>query len=330
MAIDRLWLCVCLAWAVLGGTMLYFLDHSLVEPVVWLAAGGLIGCFGPAILWRFVQVLPHRGEVPPCDPQFMAPVAGLVHGTLLGTQAGTVVGFESEGEAWQGVLLGALVVPPVLSLALLIVSTVFPVKAGGAGPLEEGRFGLTRRHRVLLVLVCIALPVVTLAALVRCLLWAVRRPKRLRVYARVQELGGIFGADPDGDMFYGVRWEGPAIGDADVQQLRVFPELDCLTVSGTRVTDAGLARLRGLRRLKIVGLARTAITDAGLAHLTGLAELRILDVSETRVGDAGLECLHCLTNLKYLDLRGSQVTVAGVARLHKALPQAEVVWNGKP
>jgi hypothetical protein len=171
---------------------------------------------------------------------------------------------------------------------------------------------------------CLVPPTVTLMVVVRCVVCVLRRPGRLRVYGIVQERGGVFGADPDADRYYGVRWEGQAVGDAEAGLLRAFPELDHLTLSGTRVTDAGLASLRGLRGLRAGGLARTAVTDAGLARLAGLAELEVLDLSGTAVGDAGLECLQGLGNLKYLDLRGTGVTPAGVGMLLARLPDLQL------
>jgi len=208
MLINKLWLCICLAWAMLGGTILYFLDHSFVGPVVWLVVGDLIGCFGPLFLERFIEVIPHRGDVPPADPFFIAPLVGLIHGTLLGALVGTTVGFESEGEAWQGALLGALLDPPIISSAFLVGFSLFPVRTRESTSPEEERFGLTWLHRFLIVLMCLVLPAVMLVAFVRCLVWILRRPERLRVYARVQELGGAFGADPEADKFYGVSFTG--------------------------------------------------------------------------------------------------------------------------
>lgn len=46
MAISKPWLCVCLVWATLGGTFLYFIDHSLLGGVIWLAVAFLIGLYG--------------------------------------------------------------------------------------------------------------------------------------------------------------------------------------------------------------------------------------------------------------------------------------------
>lgn len=111
MAINKVWLCICLGWAVLGGTILCLLDHSVVGPVVWLVAAGLIGCVGPFFLERFVEFIPHWGEVWPADPFFIAPLAGLIHGTLLGPLVGMGIAFESAGEAWQGALIGAFGCP---------------------------------------------------------------------------------------------------------------------------------------------------------------------------------------------------------------------------
>jgi hypothetical protein len=324
MAINKVWLRVCITWAMLGVTILFILDHSFVGPIVWLVVGCLIGYFGPFFLHRFIEVIPHRGEVPPADLFFITPLLGLIHGTLFGALLGMGFAYEYEEQAWQGALLGALLFPPALSSAALVVFSLFPVRTSRPASAEEETFGLTRLHRFFIVLMCLVLPAVALAALVRCLVWILRRPKRLHVYARVQELGGVFGADPDTNKFYGVRWEGPAVGDADVEQLRAFPEMDHLALSGTRVTDGGLARLRRLRRLKGVELAHTAITDAGLVYLAGMAGLVFLDVSETGVGDAGLEHLQGLGKLKYLHLRGTRVTQTGVERLLVKLPGLEV------
>src|SRR5687768_16594963 len=115
MAINKVWLCICLAWPILGGTTLYFRDNSVVGPVLWLVAGGIIGRFGPFFLERFIEVIPHRGGVQPPDPIFIAPVVGLIHGSFLGALVGTGADVGSEGQAWKGALLGALLAPPVLS-----------------------------------------------------------------------------------------------------------------------------------------------------------------------------------------------------------------------
>ncbi len=316
MSINKVWLLICSAWAAVGGTILYFLDHSLVGPVVWLVLGDLIGLFGPFFLRRFIEVIPHQGEGLPADPVFIAPLVGLIHGTLFGPLVGAWMGLEPGWQAWQGALLGALLVPPAFSLAVILVfSSLLPVRTSVPSSAVEREFGLTRLDRLFVALMCLVLPAVVLVVVARCALWVPRRRERLRVYGMVQERGGVFGADPDADRFYGVRWEGTAVGDAEAGQLRAFPELDYLALSWTRVTDEGLARLRGLRRLKIVDLSHTAVTDAGLALLGTLAGLDVLDLSGTAVGDAGIERLRGLANLKCLGLRGTRVTPAGVERL---------------
>jgi hypothetical protein len=324
MSVNKVWLLICSAWAALGGTILYFLDHSLVGPVVWLVVGDLVGLFGPFFLRRFIEVIPHEGEGLPADPVFVAPVVGLIHGTLFGPLVGAWMGLEPGWQAWQGALLGALLVPPVFSLAVILVFSLFPVRTS-VPPSAVGReFGLTRLDRLLIALMCLVLPAVMLVVLVRCVLWVPRRRERLRVYGMVQGRGGVFGADPDADRFYGVRWQGTAVADAEAGHFRAFPELEHLALSRTLVTDAGLGRLRGLRRLKIVDLSHTAVTDAGLAVLGSFAGLEVLDLSGTAVGDAGIEQLRGLANLKSLGLRGTRVTPAGVERLLARLPGLQV------
>jgi hypothetical protein len=325
MAISKTWLCVSLLWATLGGTFLYFIDGSLFSGAVWFALALLIGVFGPFYLERFIEIIPHRGERLPADLFFILPVGSLIHGVLLGPLIGLGAASGFAGQAWRGALLGGILGPPILSVILLVVFGVLAfTKRELADRDEAGKPTVSWPHLGLITLMSIFLPLVAVAVLIRCAVWIPRHRRRLRTYARLQELGGVFGADPDGDKFYGVRFNGPAIEDVDVGLLRVFPELDHVDLSGTHVTDVGLAPLRGMKRLKILGLTRTAVTDAGLFHLAGLAELEHLDLSETQVGDAGLEHLESLGNLKFLDLRGTHVTDDAVNQLLAKLPGLQI------
>jgi hypothetical protein len=325
MAISKAWLCVCLVWATLGGTFLYLIDHSLLGAAAWLAAVLLIGVFGPFYLERLIEIIPHRGERLPVDPFFILPIASLIHGTLIGSLIGLGAASASASQAWQGALLGGIVGPPSLSVILVVLSGVLVfTKRELIDRDEAGKPTVSWPDLGLILLMSLFLPLVAAVVLIRCIVWIPRRRKRLRVYARLQELGGVFGADPDADRFYGVRLEGRAIEDADLGLLRAFSELDHVSLSGTQVTNAGLVYLRSLKRLKIIDLDRTAITDAGLVHLTELAELECLDLSETQVGDAGLECLRGLGNLKFLDLRRTQVTQEAMSRLLAKMPGLQI------
>ncbi len=325
MCVNKGWLLVCLIWGALGATLLYLSDPSPAGPAVWLVVAAVIGCLGVPVFERFVEGIPTRGDRLSPDPVLILPAAGLIYETLLGPLAGVAIASVSEAEAWQGALVGGILGPPLVALVLLATTPLAPLPeavpaeaSGVKGP------GLSTRQRVLIGLMCLGLPMACLVVLVRYVSSVPRQWERLRVYAMLQALGGVFGADPDRDEFYGVRLAGKAIGDGDVGQLRAFPELDHLTLSGTAVTDAGLSVLPTLRKLKIVGLADTAITDAGLAHLRALTELEVLDLSGTRVGDAGVAQLQGLRELRYLDLRGTLVTEEGVQQLSRALPHLGV------
>src|SRR5262245_20476350 len=108
MTISKLWLGICLAWAMLGGVCLYFIDDSLVEPVVWLVAGVIIGYFGRLYLDRLLEVITRRGKALLIDPVSVVPVFSLVHGLLFGSLLGAGMAWAYEGRGWHGAVLGAV------------------------------------------------------------------------------------------------------------------------------------------------------------------------------------------------------------------------------
>lgn len=93
----------------------------------------------------------------------------------------------------------------------------------------------------------------------------------------------------------------PEFQDEWLRQLRVFPELTTVRLSGTGLSDAGIDHLLQLPQLSDLSLGQTRITDAGLAKLARLKQL------------------------KRLDLSGVQVSAEAVAKLRKALPQLKIV-----
>jgi hypothetical protein len=326
MNIKRFWLVVCLLWALAGGTLLYFIDGSLVGGIVWLLAGVLMGCLGPLFLQRFVEVLPGWGKASRPDFLFIVvPVGGLIYGTLLGPFLGLSVASDAAGQAWLGALLGVVLGPPVLAVPIAVVLSLTPLPRSEPGIPPEPESPRRRRlHRVRVFLMCLALPALTCVVLVRSILWLPRRRKRLRVYTRLTQLGAVFGADPARDKFYGVSLDRVAVEDADLEQLRVFPELDHIDVWCKNVTDRGLASLRSLKGLKILTLSGAEVTDASLVHVAALHELEGLCLARTNVTDYGLALLQDLPRLRYLNVRGTHVTDRGVQQLLETHPHLQV------
>jgi Leucine rich repeat/Leucine Rich repeat len=103
--------------------------------------------------------------------------------------------------------------------------------------------------------------------------------------------------------------------DADLLQLRAFPNLRTLNLYGTHITDAGLESIAPLRSLQTLRLANTEITDAGLQSLQKLPDLRELGLTHTKVTDQGMAMLSNMKTLTELTLSGSQITDAGLKQL---------------
>ncbi len=68
-------------------------------------------------------------------------------------------------------------------------------------------------------------------------------------------------------------------------------------------------------------------TDVEAQHIAALTELDWLVLDDTKITDNGLAHLAGLKKLGRLDLGRTQVTRAGVERLHRALPQACIVFG---
>src|SRR5262245_58110949 len=139
MRIKKLWLCVCLAWGMLGGSILYFAAHSLIGPALWFLAALLIGCLDELFVWQLVDYIPDPGMKSFKHPVVFVPIVGLVHGTLIGPLAGAVMAWACGGKAWQGALLGAVLGPLLVPLLALVAVSLPPgPKRGTPGPGQVG------------------------------------------------------------------------------------------------------------------------------------------------------------------------------------------------
>lgn len=107
--------------------------------------------------------------------------------------------------------------------------------------------------------------------------------------------------------------------DADLALFHLFPELERLTVVGTRVTDDGLAHLKHLPELQDLTLYREHFTAAGMAHLKGVKKLRRLTLTRAEPTDDWFLQLAGVKGLEYLAVSGQKVTTTELGHL-KALP----------
>jgi hypothetical protein len=110
-----------------------------------------------------------------------------------------------------------------------------------------------------------------------------------------------------------------------LRYLRDLPQLQSLSLNGTKTTDADLQHLSQAPQLQQLGLRYTEITDKGLECLTPLTKLKGLHLRGTRITDAGLRKLMCLVNLESLELDRTSITADGFEML-KNLPHLR--WLG--
>jgi eukaryotic-like serine/threonine-protein kinase len=92
--------------------------------------------------------------------------------------------------------------------------------------------------------------------------------------------------------------------------------------------DTDLARFAECANLAWLDLTDTPVGLTGLTHLKNCKRLTALVLDGTAVGDAAVGPLADCRKLTQLFLHNTKVTVAGVDRLHRALPECEIEWNG--
>jgi len=112
-----------------------------------------------------------------------------------------------------------------------------------------------------------------------------------------------------------VRFSKAIVADKHLVHIRVFEQLDYLSVITDKVTDVGLANIAQLTNLDSLILTNTQATDTTAALIGKLAKLEVLYLDNTQVTDAGLAHLSTLKELKILSLSKTQITGAGLKSL---------------
>ncbi len=115
----------------------------------------------------------------------------------------------------------------------------------------------------------------------------------------------------------------------DLSVLARIPGLTDLGIHETNVGDEDLPELLVLPSLKGLHLGKTRITDAALAMLAQLNQLQSLRLNHNpAITDAAVETLTGMTGLDDLHIDHTGITPEGVERLHLALPDCAILWDG--
>jgi hypothetical protein len=116
----------------------------------------------------------------------------------------------------------------------------------------------------------------------------------------------------------------------DLRVLAELPNLQGLDLDTRQLTSDFMAVLAGVPQLRSLSWDGPKL-DYDLALLVSLQQLSRLSLAyaDQGVDDADLHFVAQLKNLKQVDLTGTAVTADGVARLRSALPECEIIWDGK-
>jgi len=139
-----------------------------------------------------------------------------------------------------------------------------------------------------------------------------------KVIAEIQRMRGYVKRDESspGQPVIEVVVIGNECTDAFLGRLKVFDDIQMLTLMHTRVTEAGLMHMKGLSQLRTLRVTSTVpISNAFLDGFRELPQLRNLNLNVAQLGNQGVEHLSGLTQVVDLDLAGTQVADAGLAHL---------------
>src|SRR5262249_20994218 len=154
-----------------------------------------------------------------------APILGLCFGVTIGSLLGVFWAWAFAMPAWQGLVGGLVVFPPICAFLVLSMG----LRRTASEVLDNTPCWtittLSSLDRVLLFGWCLAPAVLGIVVLAKQVFWFPRRAHRLRAYQRFEAMGARFGADPKEDRYYGVCLDGMDVDDDVLHQLRAFPEL---------------------------------------------------------------------------------------------------------
>jgi hypothetical protein len=123
---------------------------------------------------------------------------------------------------------------------------------------------------------------------------------------------------------------GTQLTDASLKTIVSLHEVKSIDLSDSQITDEGLSHVQTLTNLTNVGLVGTRITGAGLIHFKAAPRLIELVLDDTELSDAGLVHLADLSSLEYIRLDRTRVTDAGLKFLSVLANLKELNLDGTP
>ncbi|WP_078131992.1 hypothetical protein [Leptospira alexanderi] len=86
----------------------------------------------------------------------------------------------------------------------------------------------------------------------------------------------------------GISFSGTAITDKELKYILIFPNLDSLSLTKTKITDVGLESIKD-NKVRHLDIDATLITNRSIKILRDWKYLKVLNISYTNVDDAALE-----------------------------------------
>jgi len=157
-------------------------------------------------------------------------------------------------------------------------------------------------------------------------------PEVADLLKRIDQLSGKIEYDANGAIV-GLDLSKGQTTDADLERLKLLPEIERLTLFGPEIHNAGVQHLGALRKLRELVLENTEISEEGLVALTSLPELKSIVIEDTSgITDAGIaKIAQYLKGLEEIDLfRCAAVTDAGLAPLAGLAGLRRVKLRGSP
>ena len=120
------------------------------------------------------------------------------------------------------------------------------------------------------------------------------------------------------------------VTDAGIQHLAKFPNIEHLSLAGTRVTQVGMSAVSSLTRLKSLDLRGCVLNHEMLIEMVKAEHIERLVLSQTTGGEDYLETLSSLPDLRVLDISLRGISDNNLTSLANCLKLEELYLQRDP
>lgn len=145
-----------------------------------------------------------------------------------------------------------------------------------------------------------------------------------RSLTRLRELNAELSFNKNGSL-KGIDISEQNVVDNDMPNLSFFVELREFHGIYTQLNGRFLSNLKKCEKLEVLDLYAAPIEDVELIKFKDAKNLKIVNLAGTKISDKSIKIIESWKKLEQLEVGSSKITTAGIEKLHKILPNVNIV-----